>query len=57
MIGDEYSIQILAFASGLFIYLAVNTMLGDIKEAKSLFSLVSEIFAFILGFYFLFIIM
>jgi len=57
LIGDEYSLQILAFASGLFLYLAINTMLGDIKQAKSLFGIISEIFAFILGYYFLFIIM
>ena len=55
-IGDSYSLHILSFASGTFLYLSVNTILGDIKEAKSLLGLFSEIMAFILGFYLLFII-
>lgn len=56
VIGDEYSLEILAFASGMFLYLAINTILGDIKEANSFFNILMEIFAFILGYYFLFII-
>jgi hypothetical protein len=46
----------LAFASGLFLYLAINTILGDIKEARSIFGIIIEIFAFILGYYLLFLI-
>ncbi len=52
-IGDKYSGHLLSFASGAFIYLAVNTILGDLKKPHSFLNILIEVVAFILGVYFL----
>ena len=51
--GEEYSDKILAFASGAFLYLALNTIMGDLKNTKNLFVIILEGFAFIFGVYIL----
>jgi zinc transporter ZupT len=49
LIGDKYSTEILAFSSGAFLYLSINTMLGDLKDSKSFISIIMEGLAFIAG--------
>jgi len=34
--GEKYSDKIISFASGAFLYLAINTIMGDLKKSKSL---------------------
>lgn len=55
VIGTDYSLNILSFASGTFLYLSINTILGDIKEANSILDIIGELVAFLLGFYILFV--
>jgi zinc transporter ZupT len=50
-IGEEYSDKIISFASGAFLYLAINTIMGDLKNSKSLIHIVLQVFAFIFGVY------
>ena len=52
-IGEEYSDKIISFASGAFLYLAINTIMGDLKNSKSLIHIVLQGFAFIFGVYIL----
>ena len=51
--GEEYSDKIIAFASGAFLYLALNTIMGDLKHSKNLFIILLEGIAFIFGVYIL----
>ena len=51
--GEEYSDKIIAFASGAFLYLALNTIMGDLKNSKNLFIILMEGIAFIFGVYIL----
>ena len=51
--GEEYSDKILAFASGAFLYLALNTIMGDLKNTKNIFVIILEGIAFIFGVYIL----
>lgn len=51
LIGDKYSNEILAFSSGAFLYLAINTILGDLKKPHSLFNILLEALAFMSGVY------
>ena len=51
--GEEYSDKILAFASGAFLYLAINTIMGDLKNTKNILNIVMEGIAFIFGVYIL----
>ena len=51
--GEEYSDKIIAFASGAFLYLALNTIMGDLKNNKNLFIILLEGIAFIFGVYIL----
>ena len=51
--GEEYSDKIIAFASGAFLYLALNTIMGDLKNSKNLFIILLEGIAFIFGVYIL----
>ena len=53
LIGEAYSNQIISFASGAFLYLAINTILGDLKSSKNLFVIIMEVIAFVLGVWFL----
>ena len=53
LIGEAYSNQIISFASGAFLYLAINTILGDLKSSKNLFVVIMEVIAFVLGVWFL----
>jgi zinc transporter ZupT len=52
-IGEEYSDKIISFASGAFLYLAINTIMGDLKSSKSLIHIVLQGLAFIFGVYIL----
>ena len=52
-IGEEYSDKILAFASGAFLYLALNTIMGDLKNTKNIIHIILEGLAFIFGVYIL----
>ena len=51
--GEEYSDKILAFASGAFLYLAINTIMGDLKNTKNIFNIIMEGIAFVFGVYIL----
>ena len=51
--GEEYSDKILAFASGAFLYLALNTIMGDLKNTKSIVNIILEGISFIFGVYIL----
>jgi len=51
--GEEYSDKIIAFASGAFLYLALNTIMGDLKNNKNIFIILLEGIAFIFGVYIL----
>lgn len=51
LIGDAYTNEMLAFTSGSFLYIALNTILGDLKESKSIMSVISETLAFLAGIY------
>ena len=51
--GEEYSDKILAFASGAFLYLALNTIMGDLKNTKSVIHIILEGIFFIFGVYIL----
>ena len=50
-IGEKYSDKIISFASGAFLYLAINTIMGDLKNTKSLFHTLLQALAFIFGVY------
>ena len=52
---EAYSNQIISFASGAFLYLAINTIMGDLKESKSIATILLEVAAFGLGVWFLLI--
>lgn len=49
MIGDKYSTEILSFASGAFLYLSINTILGDLKKPHSLINIILQAVSFMLG--------
>ena len=51
--GEEYSDKILAFASGAFLYLALNTIMGDLKNTKNIIHIILEGISFIFGVYIL----
>ena len=51
--GEEYSDKIIAFASGAFLYLALNTIMGDLKHSKNFVIILLEGIAFIFGVYIL----
>ena len=51
--GEKYSDKIISFASGAFLYLAINTIMGDLKNSKSLIHIVFQGIAFIFGVYIL----
>ncbi len=51
--GEEYSDKIISFASGAFLYLALNTIMGDLKNTKSLIHIILQGVAFIFGVYIL----
>lgn len=53
LIGESYSNQIISFASGAFLYLAINTILGDLKSTRNFFVIIMEIISFALGVWFL----
>lgn len=55
VIGEAYSNQIISFASGAFLYLAINTIMGDLKESKSVITILMEVISFGLGVWFLLI--
>ena len=51
--GEKYSDKIISFASGAFLYLAINTIMGDLKNSKSLIHIIFQGIAFIFGVYIL----
>jgi hypothetical protein len=53
-IGDQYSTEILSFASGAFLYLSINTILGDLKKPHSVLNILCEAAAFMFGVFVLF---
>ena len=50
-IGDKYSTEILSFASGAFLYLSINTILGDLKKPHSFLTIIIEAVSFMFGVY------
>ncbi len=54
IMGEKYSTEILSFASGAFLYLSINTILGDLKKPHSLFNILLEIVFFMIGVFTLF---
>lgn len=49
LFSDEHSNHVISFASGAFLYLGVNTIMGDLKKSHSLFNICIQCFAFIIG--------
>jgi len=49
LFGEKYSIQIISFSSGTFLYLAINIILGDLKENENLVNIFFEGIFFIFG--------
>lgn len=47
--GEKYSDKIISFASGAFLYLAINTIMGDLKKSNSLIHIILQGIAFIFG--------
>jgi len=47
--GEMYSDRIISFASGAFLYLAINTIMGDLKRSRSLLHISYQAIAFIFG--------
>ena len=51
--GEKYSDKIISFASGAFLYLAINTIMGDLKHSNSLIHIILQGIAFVFGVYIL----
>ena len=49
LFGEKYSYEIISFSSGTFLYLAINIILGDLKENESLLNIFLEGIFFIFG--------
>ena len=49
LFGEKYSYEIISFSSGTFLYLAINIILGDLKENESLINIFLEGIFFIFG--------
>ena len=49
LFGEKYSYQIISFSSGTFLYLAINIILGDLKENENLVNIFFEGIFFIFG--------
>ncbi|ORX81327.1 Zip-domain-containing protein [Anaeromyces robustus] len=47
--GEQYSDKIISFASGAFLYLAINTIMGDLKKSNSLKHIIMQAIAFVFG--------
>jgi len=47
--GEQYSDKIISFASGAFLYLAINTIMGDLKKSNSLKHIILQAIAFVFG--------
>ena len=47
--GEKYSDKIISFASGAFLYLAINTIMGDLKKSNSLIHIILQAIAFVFG--------
>ena len=47
--GEKYSDKIISFASGAFLYLAINTIMGDLKKPNSLIHIIIQGIAFVFG--------
>ena len=52
-IGEKYSDKIICFASGAFLYLAINTIMGDLKHSNSITHIILQAISFIFGVYIL----
>ena len=49
LFGEIYSDKIISFASGAFLYLAINTIMGDLKKSNSLIHIIIQGIAFVFG--------
>jgi zinc transporter ZupT len=49
LFGEKYSYEIISFSPGTFLYLAINIILGDLKENESLINIFLEGIFFIFG--------
>ena len=49
----EYGNQILAYSSGGFLYISINTIFQDIKESEGLMNVVLSVVSIVIGIYFL----
>lgn len=47
--GEKYSDKIISFASGAFLYLGTNTIMGDLKHYNSIIHIILQGIAFIFG--------
>jgi len=50
---QEFANEILAFSSGGFLYISINTIFSDIKQSKSLFEFLLIFVSYVVGVYFL----
>jgi zinc transporter ZupT len=49
LFGEKFSYEIISFASGTFLYLAINVILNDLKETEKLIFIVLEGISFCFG--------
>ena len=47
--GEKYSDKIISFASGAFLYLGTNTIMGDLKHYNSIIHILLQGIAFVFG--------
>lgn len=55
MIGEIYMSQCLAFTSGGFLYFAINGLMSELKQVKSIFSMIICLLSLALGLYFMYV--
>lgn len=55
MMGQIYLQQCLAFTSGGFLYFAINGLMGELKEVKTVGGLILCLLSMSLGLYFMFV--
>jgi zinc transporter ZupT len=54
-IGEDFKNECLAITSGGFLYFSINCLMNELKEVKSVFSLIICTGSFFFGLYFMFI--
>jgi zinc transporter ZupT len=55
VIGQQYLPEALAFTSGGFLYFAINGLMGELKEVKSIINLFFCLISMVLGLYFMYV--